>query len=223
VTRMTTLYAMPEIRERFRDRELEKVADGMKATVRVDAFPDRTLTGHVKTVGTVASQQDWMSADVKVYQTMISIDESLEGLKPGMSAEVTIHVESAGEHVLTVPIQAVVGGAELGRVRKVFVNTPDGPRERAIVIGLSNEKVVEVKEGLAEGEEVVLNPKVLLGDKAKTRQPTEGDRGPGEGGGEGKAKGKGKVKGPGGPPDGLPPGGPAGGGAPPTRGGGLGK
>ena len=115
LSRMVNLNCMPEIRERFRDKELEKIADGMKATIRVDAFPERPLDGHVKTVGTVASQQDWMSADVKVYQTMIAIDESLDGLKPGMSAEVTIHVESAGEHVLTVPIQAIVGGAELGR------------------------------------------------------------------------------------------------------------
>ncbi len=178
VSRMMSLYAMPEIRERFRDKEMEKVADGMRATVRVDAFPERALEGHVKTVGTVASQQDWMSADVKVYQAMISIEESLEGLKPGMSAEVTIHVESAGEHVLTVPIQAIVGGAELGRTRKVFVSTPDGPQEREITLGLTNETAVEVKDGLKDGEEVVLNPKALIGDKAKTRQPVEAEHGP---------------------------------------------
>jgi HlyD family secretion protein len=225
VSRMMNLYAMPEIRERLRDKELEKIEDGMRATVRVDAFPERPLTGHVKTVGTVASQQDWMSADVKVYQTMISIEESLEGLKPGMSAEVTIHVESAGEHVLTVPIQAVVGGAEMGRTRKVYVHTPGKPpEERVISIGLSNETVVEVREGLKEGEEVVLNPRALLGDKAKTRQPTDADRGPGpngEGEGDGKPKGKGKNKPVGGPaidvfPKGVSPGG---GGQPPTRGG----
>ena len=55
------------------------LADGLPAQVRVDAFPDRVLNGHVKTVATVASQQDWMLADVKVYQTMVSIDESVRG------------------------------------------------------------------------------------------------------------------------------------------------
>jgi HlyD family secretion protein len=217
ISRLVNMYAMPEIRERFRDHELEKVADGLKATVRVDAFPDRTLAGHVKTVGTVASQADWMSADVKVYQTMISIDESLEGLKPGMSAEVTIHVESAGEHVLTVPLQAIYGGAEMGRTRKVFVLTPEGPKEREVTIGLSNEKVVEIKDGLKDGEEVILNPKALLGDKVKTRQANDSDRvaGAPTDKAKGKAKGKGKP-----PADDAPPGpGPAGGGVPPTRGG----
>jgi multidrug efflux pump subunit AcrA (membrane-fusion protein) len=216
ISRMMNLYAMPEIRERFRTNELEKIADGMRATIRVDAFPERPLPGHVKTVGTVASQQDWMSADVKVYQTMIAIDEVVEGLKPGMSAEVTIHVESAGEHVLTVPIQSIVGGAELGRTRKVYVMTPDGPREREITIGLTNETVAEVRDGLSDGDEVVLNPKVLLGDKAKTRQPNEAASGPGlngEGEGNGKTKGKGKPIAPliddvlpkGGSPGGPPP------------------
>jgi hypothetical protein len=133
---------------------------------------------------------------------------------------VTIHVESAGEHVLTVPIQAIVGGAELGRTRKVYVATPDGPQQREISIGLSNETVVEVKDGLKEGDEVVLNPKALLGDKAKTRQPTDAERGPGMNGDwEGKPKGKGKGK-----PNALPvdeadpKAGPAGS-LPPTRGG----
>jgi multidrug resistance efflux pump len=219
ISRLVGQLAMPEIRDRFRDHETEKVQDGMKATVRVDAVPDRPLAGHVKTVATVASQQDWMSADVKVYQTMISIDESLEGLKPGMNAEVTIHVQSAGEHVLTVPIQAIVGGVELGRTRKLFVQTPDGPQEREITIGLANEKVVEIRDGVKDGEEVVLNPRAMLGDKAKTRQPAEAEQHGnglnGEGDGKSKGKPKGKVSGP--PPgEDYPKGGP--GGPPPGRG-----
>jgi HlyD family secretion protein len=187
LSRLLNMVAMPEIRERFRDHELQKVKDGMRATIRIDASPDTVLHGHVKSVATVAAQQDWMSADVKNYQTMVSIDESLEGLKPGMSAEVTIHVESSEQNVLTVPIQAVFGGVELGLKRKVFVNAPDGPKERDVTIGLANDKVVEVKDGLMEGDEVVLNPKAILGDKVKTRQVIDNVRG-------GPADGKGMEK-----------------------------
>lgn len=211
LARLMNINAMPEIRERLRDHELSKVFDGMRASVRVEAFPDRLLRGHVKSVATVAGQQDWMSADVKTYQTMVAIDESLEGLKPGMSAEVTIHVESTDQNVLTVPIQAVVGGVELGRQRKVFVNTPEGPKERDVTIGLSNEKIVEVKDGLQEGDEIVINPKAILGDKVKTRQVIDNERGGMPGGGEGKGRGKGKRGGDMMPGGGAPPGG---GGAP---------
>jgi multidrug resistance efflux pump len=207
VSRFMNLFAMPEIRDRFRDREMEKAADGMRATVRVEAFQERPLAAHVKSVGTVASQQDWMSADVKVYQTMIAIDEVVDGLKPGMSAEVTIHVESAGEHVLTVPIQAVFGGVEMGRTRRVFVMAPDGPQEREVTVGLTNDRVVEIKDGLQEGEEVVLNPRAIIGDKVKTRQAVEVERASdATGEGDGKGKGKAKVK----PEIPLEPGGPKG-------------
>ena len=75
----------------------------------------------------------------------------------------------------------------------MFVSTPEGPREREITIGLSNETAVEVKDGLSDGDEVVLNPKVLLGDKAKTRQPAESDQAP-AGDAEGTPKDKGKTK-----------------------------
>jgi multidrug resistance efflux pump len=149
---------------------VSRVKTGQPARIRVDSFPDKALTGHVDSVATVSSQQDFMSADVKVYTTKVRIDDRVEGLKPGMSAEVRVTVGAALENVLTVPVQAIVGGAELGKQRKCFVLTPQGPVARDIVVGESNEKMAEVKEGLQEGEEVVLNPRALVGDKAKTRE-----------------------------------------------------
>ncbi len=150
---------------------VSRVVSGQPARVRVDSFPDRVLKGHVESVATISSQQDWMSADVKVYATKVMIDEAIDGLKPGMSAEVTVTVGAALENVLTVPVQAIVGGVELGKNRKCFVMTPQGPVERAIVVGQSNDRMAEIKEGLHEGDEVVLNPRALLGDKAKPREP----------------------------------------------------
>jgi multidrug efflux pump subunit AcrA (membrane-fusion protein) len=194
------------LREAFRDKEYYLASPGQAATVRIDAFPDRVLKGHVRTVAAVASQQDWMSSDVKVYQTLVTIDEELPGLKPDMSAEVTIQVDPGDDRVLAVPIQAVVGGAEAGGKRKVYVSTPAGPQEREVQLGLFNEKMVEVREGLAEGDRVVLNPKVLLGPAAKTREESAepAARRPGMGGkgGEGKKGGKtgGGMKGGGGGP-----------------------
>lgn len=160
------------LREHFRDREQRQVYGGQPALVRVDAYPDRVLRGHVKSVATVASQQDWMSADVKTYQTMVAVDEQVEGLKPGMSAEVTILVDSALDNVLTIPVQAIIGTPAMGRTRKCFVLTPEGPEEREIVVGGSNEKMAEVKSGLTEGEAVVLNPRSLLSEKEKLKSLT---------------------------------------------------
>jgi hypothetical protein len=138
--------------------------------VRVDSFPDHILSAHVEQVATVSSQQDFFSADVKVYTTKVMIDDTVEGLKPGMSSEVTITIADALEHVLTVPIQAIVGSVEMGTKRKCFVLTPEGPEEREIVVGQSNVKMAEIKEGLKEGDEVVLNPKSVMSEQPKARQ-----------------------------------------------------
>ena len=83
---------------------------------------------------------------------------------------------------------------------------------RDLTLGMANETVAEVKEGLQEGDVVVLNPSVLLSDKEKVQygvsaqnnQSGRGGPGAGQGGrgmgkgGRGKGKG-GRGKGPGGP------------------------
>jgi len=180
-----------------------RVHAGQKATIRVDSFGGRTLHGTVDSVANVAAQTDFFAADVKVYITKVSINpEDIEGLdlKPGMSAEVTITIEDALEHVLTVPIQSIVGGSEMEGKRAVVVMTPEGPQKRDVVVGLSNDKIAEIKEGLQEGDEVVENPKAVLGDKIKVRDPAAekaaagsefgGKGGKGKGG---SPKGKGKM------------------------------
>ena len=167
VSRVAAQLAVMDMHDKFRAHDLELLQQGQPATVRIDAFPSRVLKGHVKSVATVPAQQDWQSADVKVYQTMVAIDESVEGCKPGMNAEVTIKVDGTTEPVLAVPLQAVVGGAELGPKRKCFVRTPTGTVERDIVVGLANERMAEIRSGLVEGDEVVLNPKVLVGEHVK--------------------------------------------------------
>ena len=58
-----------------------------------------------------------------------------------MTAEVTITVDTAKEAVLTVPVQAVIGGTEMGAKREVFVKTPTGYETRAVTLGIYNEKV----------------------------------------------------------------------------------
>ena len=181
------------LREASRDHEYEMVGEGQKAKVRVDAFPEKVLDAHVRLVAAVASQADFFSSDVKVYQTLVTINEPVEGLKPDMSAEVTIEVDPPKEPVVTVPVQAVVGGAEGGARRKLYVTTPTGIAERDVELGLFNDKMVEIRAGLSEGEVVVLNPKVLLGDKAKTREEATDAKPTRAGGGAGKGKnGKGK-------------------------------
>jgi len=165
-----------------------------KALIKVDAFSSRILHGHVKTIDTVASQQDFFASDVKVYKTIVNIDQQLEGLSPGMGAEVTIEADESPTPVLVVPVQAVVGTIRSGADRQCFVIGADGqPEKRDITCGMSNERVVEIKNGLKEGELVVQDPKSLLpedSDLKPGRPRSRNDDSPDSGGGEGDKKGK---------------------------------
>ena len=221
---------------KYEDAEKVLERHGLPATVRVNAFPDRPLKAHVKSVAPVASQTDFFSSDVKVYQTYIAIDDStMDGLKPGMDAVVTINVDSTPEPVLTIPLQALMGTVEMAEKRRCFVMTDGGLELREISLGKQNETVAEVKEGLKEGDVVVLNPGVLLSDKEKVQYgiSASGDQsgglggqgGPGGGkgnwGGKGaKGGGKGNWGGKGGAPGGMPGGSPGMQGGPGAPGGG---
>jgi HlyD family secretion protein len=155
------------------------------AEIRIDAVPKRVFKGRVKAVDSVAGQQDWFAADVKLYKTVVSIDERVDGLKPGMSAEVTIFAEESADEVLVVPVQAVVGTVSLGAKPQVFVVGANGqPEVRDVVLGMSNQRLVEVTSGLREGEKVVLNPASLLETKGekKPAKPGEGKKDAADGG-----------------------------------------
>ncbi len=163
-------------KDKFPDQEILKA--GEPAAIRVDAYPGKQYAGRVKTVATVASQADFLSSDVKVYTTMVSIDNlDTEKLKPGMSAEVTILADEIKHPVLVMPIQSVIGNVSMGAERKCFVLDAHGyPEERDIVIGKSNDKFVEIKSGVQEGEKIVMNPGPLLPKKSEMKPGTPGTR-----------------------------------------------
>jgi len=147
-----------QVRARVHEAQISHVRRGQKVVVRVDAFPDKQLAGTVGAIATVASQADWLTGDVKLYATTITLDEEMAGLKPGMSAEVRIVLdERAG--VVQVPAQAVLS---VGRERLCFVKTADGIEDRRVAPGVSSDLAVEIMEGLKEGDLILRNPRAVL-------------------------------------------------------------
>ena len=70
----------------------------------------------------------------------------------GMGATVAVSAGTA-ENVLVVPITAVQGSVQTGNV---WVVGPDGTEEeRAVTLGLTDGEMIEVREGLAEGDQVL--------------------------------------------------------------------
>ena len=152
------LLHMPDLRNlrvhtRVHEAMIALVRKGQKAQVRVDAF-NRVLAGEVSAVAAVASSVDWFSSDVKVYSVSVDLQGAPDSLKPGMTASVSIVVDQR-KNVLRVPVQAVVREKDKA---VCFVKGARGAEKRELAVGLSDDKYAEIKEGLSEGEEVILNP-----------------------------------------------------------------
>ena len=174
VTEGQTIISMPDTAAMIaeigvHETEVDKVEAGQPATIVMDAFPDSILEGKVLEVAPLPDQQrGWMNPDLKVYETLVSIDGTHSFLKSRMSCKVKILVEQL-EDVLIVPIQVVSNRAG----RKVcYVTTSKGHQERVVRTGLFNDTFVEIIEGLKEGEEVMLNPPLFseLGTPASFQQ-----------------------------------------------------
>jgi len=122
---------------------------GQRAVVSVDALPSLELAGTVTSIAAVPTVQ----AGVVLYDARISFDIP-EGsrLMVGMSASADI-VSTERTGVLLVPDRAINYGED-GAV--VYVMVDEDIEERPVIIGISDGFLTEIKEGLEEGEVVVI-------------------------------------------------------------------
>ena len=160
------------VKVKIHESYIKKIAKGNKARIQVDAFPEEKLTGDVMKVAVLPdSQNRWMSPDLKVYVTTVSIDGSRDWVKPGMSAKVEILVKQL-TNVVHIPLQAV---APKNGKQICFVVKGGKSEERDIEVGDFNDEFIEVKSGLKEGENVLLNLPGATGDENKNSadQPKE--------------------------------------------------
>ncbi|MBN2180727.1 MAG: HlyD family efflux transporter periplasmic adaptor subunit [Sedimentisphaerales bacterium] len=164
VTEGQTLISMPDTAAMVaeisvHETEVDKVRPGQPASIIMDAFPDRRLTGKVLEVAPLPDQQrGWMNPDLKVYKTLVTIEGTHDFLRSRMSCKVEILVERL-EDVIVVPITVV---ANRGGNKVCYVVNQDGNQERRIVqTGVFNDTFVQIIDGLEAGEKVLLNPPLI--------------------------------------------------------------
>lgn len=148
LTRMQVKVAVHESR-------VDQIRRGMRARIRIQ---DREFQGTVTSISNQPEATNFFAANVKEYSTIVKIDGNPQGLRPGMTAEVEILVEHLTD-VLSLPVAAVV---EQGGTFFAWVRTPEGIERRPLVLEISNQKFIEVKDGVVEGEQVVLNPRAMI-------------------------------------------------------------
>jgi multidrug resistance efflux pump len=141
------------VRVKIHESYIKKVKKSQRARITVDAFPDTVLEGEVSKVGVLPdSQNRWMNPDMKVYLTTITINGTNDWLKPGMSAKVEI-LANCLSNVVYVPVQSV---APSEGKQICYVANGRKPECRTVEIGEFNDEFIEIKNGLKEGERVLL-------------------------------------------------------------------
>jgi len=137
------------------ESNLEKVRLGLPTIITVDALPGKKFYGSVTRIAPLPDAQSmWMNPDLKVYNTDIYLDGSDSGLRTGMSCQAEIIIERYDD-VIYVPVQAVL------RVRgatTVYVLKGQDFEPREVEIGLDNNRMIRIINGLKEGEVVSLTP-----------------------------------------------------------------
>ena len=123
------------------------VSAGQKASITMDAFPNRKFPGFVRRVAPYVLDTEKQARTVEIEAEIENPDS--DRLLPGYSADVEIVLRTR-ENVLRIPTQTIVDGTN------VYVLEDDTLAKRGIEIGVRSWEYAEILSGLDEGEKVVL-------------------------------------------------------------------
>lgn len=160
--------AQMQVKVGIHESVLKRMKPGLSAKV---TLPEKTLQGTVKSVASITKPAGWWTGNEVRYDTIVQLP-SVDGLRPGMSAEVEVLI-ARHENVLMIPVAAIV---ETEAGSSCWVKTRQGTARRTLELGDSNDVFTVVKAGLTEGDEVVLNPPTSLeaqSEPTKTLEETE--------------------------------------------------
>ena len=133
------------------EMDIERMRVGQRTYIRLEAFPGPVFNGVVSDLAPMASPQPG-APDIKVFELVVDIDEADDRLKPGMSAEVEIVLDTVPD-ALSVPLNALFEREE-GLVAFRLANGKF--KEVPVVIGRKNATAAVVASGLSAGDIVAL-------------------------------------------------------------------
>jgi Cu(I)/Ag(I) efflux system membrane fusion protein len=147
------------------ERDLSLIEVGQKAGVRLRAYPDRVFTGNVTLI------YPHLMAETRTGRIRIELPNPDEVLRPDMYADVEI-ATGAEAPVLTVSSSAVI---DSGQRQIVLLDKGDGRFEpRVVKLGRRGDGRIEIKEGLAENDKVVVSANFLIDAESNLKAALNG-------------------------------------------------
>jgi HlyD family secretion protein len=137
------------------ETSLQKVKPGLPVVVTVDALPGKTFTGRVEKIAPLPdAQMVWMNPDLKIYNTEVYLEGEGDYLRTGMSCKAEIIIEEYDDAIY-IPVQAVL---RVGGEPTVYVLGSKEFEPRGVEIGMDNNRMIRIIQGLQTGEVVLLTP-----------------------------------------------------------------
>ena len=159
VADLSTLWLMIDIYE----RDIGRVKTGMQIKLSVATYPGKEFSGRISYIGDVIDEKS------RTVKARVTIDNRDGLLKPGMFAATSIDSlkDPKAEKLIAVPEEAVfLDGSD----KYVFIREGDGRFvAREVSIGSASGGKIEVKEGLKEGDALVIKGVFALKSELKKK------------------------------------------------------
>jgi HlyD family secretion protein len=141
------------------EKDVSLVKPGMKAKILTEAYPEKPFEG------TVVRINKALELATRTLQAEINIPNPGHLLKPGMFAKIEMILEEKPD-ALTVPKEAV-----LKSEGKEFVFTVEGNQafRKPVLTGIEREDLIEIVEGVKEGDKIVVRGQESLRDRSTIR------------------------------------------------------
>jgi HlyD family secretion protein len=170
------------------ETSVPQVKLGQKATLSIDAYPNRKFSGTVSEVGSSPILKTDPDLDTLVatseainFKVKIRLDNPPETIRPGFSVTADI-VTGRIDGATAIPIQALVVRDVQSKDKKPSTGGRPETEEGVYIVkngkiefdkvetGIAGELMIEIKKGPSAGQEIVTGPFKVL------RQVKEGDR-----------------------------------------------
>ncbi|MEX1148027.1 MAG: efflux RND transporter periplasmic adaptor subunit [Sphingomonadales bacterium] len=169
IMRLANLDTMT-VRAQVAEADVTRLTPGMPVYFTTLGMQDRRWLGTVRQILPTPEVLN----EVVLYIVLIDVNNSDRLLMTGMSAQV-FFIAGQARDVPTVPVQALgmrvtEDDDDRGRAYEVVVATASGTEARIVHVGVMNRSLAEVRDGLREGDRVVLG-EFGGGDEARQRVP----------------------------------------------------
>ena len=156
IVRTSTLRMRIDIPE----ASIGKVSTGQGVSLQTSAYPDRNFAGTIVRIAPSLNQ----TARTLIVEAEVQNTEGL--LKPGQFATVRV-TQAKPEPAVMIPARAVKA---VGDINSVFVVKDGTAREQIVQLGLLENDMIQVKNGVIEGDLVVTSDPSALTDGVFVRQ-----------------------------------------------------